>query len=251
MKRFGGIVFICIVLSSIVGCQSTYDLLRADPAPKTSFLPNEPKMKEMPPTFPMRMFWIDENTDFSNYERIIVSPVDSSHTLALRGWSSFNEVSAFDSYKMDLRYLSGYAQSSFGDAFAKNSSLSWKPGKLPGDKTAVLDLAIVQLVPTKSALNAIETVAGFFIPGVGLLAIFNSGEIAIEGKLKDAETGKVLCVFADREKDRAAVINIAGLQHYRHSENAIDEWSRKLPEIIASKNRDEIWTRSPITLVDW
>jgi hypothetical protein len=53
-----------------------------------------------------------------------------------------------------------------------------------GPDTLSLELALVQIVPSKADLNVVENVVGFVIRPLGFLTVFNSGAAAFEGKLK-------------------------------------------------------------------
>jgi hypothetical protein len=97
--------------------------------------------------------------------------------------------------------------------------------------TVVLELAIVELVPTASAQNAAASVAGLFVPGGGLLGIGASGSIAIEGRITDSATGEILVEFADRAKDKAAPVDLAGFKWYSRSKENIDDWAKQFAEL--------------------
>lgn len=243
--------FFVLTIFLISGCQTTYDLLRADPAPQTKFLPSKPELSEMESTFPFRKMWIDKTADWKDYTKIIILPVSTKNLFDISWWGKFNEVKTVNNQADESQYFARFIQLSFRNALKNDPSHRFKEVSSAGEDTVILELAIVKVVPSKSSLTIIETVAGFFIPGVGLLTIFNSGEIAIEGKVTDAQTGRPLMLFADREKDRAAIINLAGLQWYKSSENNVDCWSEKFIEIMNTSDYEDIWIRCPVTLIDW
>ena len=254
LLKTGKILLAIFFLSFILllsGCQTTYDLLRADPAPQTKFLPKEPKLREMEATFPFRKMWMDKNADWKNYTKIMILPVSTRNLFEQSWWNMFNEVNTINSAIEDHQYFAAYIESSFRDALKQDPSHKFKEVSSPGPGTVILEMALVKFVPTKSLLTIVETVGGFFAPGVGLLAIFNSGEIVIEGKITDAQTGRTLMLFADREKDRAAIINIAGLQWYKPSENNVDCWSENFVEIMNTHHYKDVWIKCPITIIDW
>lgn len=233
------------------GCSTFYDLARADAEPATAFLPDKTKLQDMDPMFPYRKMYASRKAEWKKYDKIVVKAVINKDAFSKNKWQSFNESGVFSSRAEELRYYSRYMENSFKNEIQYDSLKRFRLVGEPGANTAMLELSLTQIVPTKASLTAAETVAGFFIPGVGLLTIFNSGEVAFEGKMTDSQTGEVIAMFADREKDRTAIINIASFTWYKNSENTIDDWSGKFIGIINADNMLEVQARCPFTLVDW
>lgn len=241
-------LILLLILSS--GCNSFYDVLRATPAPQTSFLPSQPKLSEMPPTFPFRKMWFNPAIDINRYKQMVISKVRTEHVINKITWDRVSETEIFNSRAKECIYFAGYIENSFKNAVFTDPKRRFQLSLNPNAQTVVLELSLVQVVPSKSFLNIFETVVGFIVPGFSLLTMFNAGEIAIEGKLKDATSGTLICMFADREKDRLAIIDIAGLKWYRHSQNNINDWSREFVLILNSKNRLNVKRRFPITFFE-
>ncbi len=249
-RRSAALLILILLTVLTSGCNSFYDALRAEPAPQTSFLPAQPKLSEMPPTFPFRKMWINPAVDMNRYRKIMISKVSTEHVLAKIPWNRVNESELFNTRAKECLYFAGYIENSFRAAVSADPEKRFQLSQKPDAQTLVLELSLVQVVPSKSFLNVFETVVGFIVPGFSLLTMFNAGEIAIEGKLKDAETGTLICMFADREKDRPTIINVAGLKWYRHSQININEWSREFVLILSSKNRLSVKRRFPITFFE-
>jgi len=245
------IIFILTPLFSGTGCQSVYKLCRAEPAPLTGFLPDQARLREMGPAFPFQKMWFNPGVDRKKYDQLMLRRVNRKYVLDQNVWQNLHEAEAFQNRAQECDYIAAYLEESFKAAVRADPRRRFQLVNQPGPRTLVLELALVQVVPTKSALTAIEIVAGFLVPGLGLLTIFNSGEIAIEGKLTEARGGRLVGMFADRAKDRAALINLAGFTWYKNSENNIDEWSAKLVEILATRRYQEVETRCPLTLIEW
>ncbi|MFZ2657750.1 MAG: DUF3313 family protein [Victivallales bacterium] len=238
-----------LILSS--GCSSFYEVLRAAPARQTSFLPQRPKLCEMPPAFPFRKMWVNPAIDINRYRKMMISKVSTGHVISRDPWDRVNESEMFNARAKECAYCARYIENSFRAAVAADPKRRFQLTSSPDAQTIVLELSLVQIVPSKSFLNFVESIAGFFVPGLSLLAIFNSGEIAIEGKLKDARSGTLICMFAEREKDRLAIFDIAGLRWYKHTQNNIDAWSREFVLILNSRKNDDVTHRFPMALVDW
>ena len=85
-------LFILISLMLLTsGCSSFYDAIRATPAPQTSFLPAQPKLKEMPPTFPFHKMWFNPSIDMNKYNKIMISKVNTGYVLDKIPWDRMNE----------------------------------------------------------------------------------------------------------------------------------------------------------------
>ncbi|HCE45127.1 MAG TPA: hypothetical protein DET40_16420 [Lentisphaeria bacterium] len=250
-SKYTKMLVLVFLLSLSFGCNSYYHVLRAEPARQTSFLPQQPKLREMPPTFPFRRFWFNPAVDISKYSKMMISKVSTEHVISKNPWERVNESEMFYARAKECTYCARYIQYSFRNAVAGDPRKRFQLTSTPDAQTIVLELSLVQIVPSKSFFNVVESVAGFFVPGVGLLTFFNSGEIAIEGRLKDAESGTLVCMFAEREKDRIAIFDAAGLWWYRHTQNNIDDWGREFVLILNSKKRTDVRHRLPMVLVDW
>ena len=254
ISRFSLLLCIVSLAGIATSCRSTYDFMRASPAEVTNFIPESPKLQDQDPRFPFRKMWIANLGDLSQYKKIYIAPVDTRHIFDKNWWAAFNEQEAFKGEKEALDWMSGYMRTSFRNAvfddpkkrFVLLNSRSDSPDSL------VLELALIELIPSKATLNTVETIVGFIIPGVGLLTIFNSGSVAIEGKLTDASNGKIICLFADRESDRASVINIAGFSWFRHSEIIVNCWASDFVEVMnAGSDPWKVEARFPFTLVEY
>lgn len=161
-----------------------------------------------------------------------------------------SETEIFNTRVKECNYFARYIENSFKTAVLNDPKKRFLISTGQDTETMVLELSLVQVVPSKSFLNIFESIVGFIVPGFGLLTVFNSGEVAIEGKLKDAGNGTLICMFADREKDRPAVINVAGLKWYKHSQNNINAWSSEFVLILNSRNYLDVRKRFPMTFFE-
>ena len=109
-----------------------------------------------------------------------------------------------------------------------------------GDKTLILELAIVQLVPAKAVLNAIGYVT--WVPTVVALGgsaatgsqDTGKGVVAIEGRIRDGKTGEITGMFADREHPPTAIVDLKALNWWAPAKTIVDQWARQL---VALANR--------------
>ncbi len=233
------------------GCSTMYDWLRANPAPSTTFLEGTPKQEMQTPDFPFRMMWIDKSVDLSKYRKIIIPPVTTKFLMDYNMWEKMNvESVAGDTNKAALE-ISGYMRFCFENAVIYDQTRRFKLVDDPGPDTLKLELALVQLIPSKAELNIAETVVGIFIWPVALLTAFNSGFTAFEGILRDSQTGKVICTIADREMDEMAILNRPGFQYYGNARYFIERWSQQFIDLMNSKDFTKLKTDFPAKLIVW
>ncbi len=96
-----------------------------------------------------------------------------------------------------------------------------------------LQLALTEFTPTSPAGNVIKTAAGFVIGPFSLLASpWVKGTIAIEGQLRDPETGRVVFQFADREGDPFTIVSVRDFQSAAWAEIIISRWAEQFAAAV-------------------
>ena len=250
MRILFNILFLALMLP-VAGCSTMYDWFRANPAPQTSFLDGSGNLVDQSPDFPFRRIWIDKDTDLKKYREIIVAPVSTNNLMETSGWDKVHGRSVVGNTKEDSADIAKYMYDSFRKALYNDPGKRFIIVDKPGQDTLKLELALVQLVPSKADLNVVENVVGFVIWPVGFLTVFNSGSTAFEGILRDAQTGKVVCSFVDRETDEPAVVNLPGFTYYGNSRYFIDRWSRQFVDFMNAKDYGKLKTDFPLKLIVW
>jgi len=118
----------------------------------------------------------------------------------------------------------------------------------PGPDTFVLELALVEVVPTDAVLNVIGTAAGFLVRGTGVVRYAATGSIAIEGILRDGATNQSLLEFKDREIDKNSAFSLKDFQEYAHIRQSIDDWASQYAELSATPLDHTVDDSAPFTL---
>jgi len=249
MKFFRIALVAFFLITFLTACESTYELMQADPIPPTSFLPHHELLQNQSATFPFNRFWHRPGTKWDRFKKIRIEPVNIEHMLKDGWWQKINEEKVFEMQK-DCASIGEYMREAFIRELEKD------PGNIPqvvetvDAETLVVKLALVQLVPTKAFFNSVGAVVGFFVPGASLINIVNAGCVGMEGKVIDGKTGEVLVMFTDREKDDVAIINLNDFTWYGHSRHIIDEWARQFSELaVAPDDADDIKKPFPISLI--
>ncbi len=238
------------ILSALLlcSCESAYEVMRADLMQPTTFLPDHDLLREQKASFPFRLMWRDTETDWFKYAKFKFEPVDASQLSEASWWEKITQGNA-TKMKQDIPELSAYMRSSFARSLKAASNYQLHETDSIDERTAVVRLAIVQLVPTKAFFNAVGTTVGFFIPGASFANMANAGSIAMECKVFDGKTGKLILMLSDREKDETAIIDINSYTWYGHAKEIIDGWAKGFAELAVKKDPDRVKKDFPINII--
>ncbi|MCK5536058.1 MAG: DUF3313 family protein, partial [Bacteroidales bacterium] len=58
--------------------------------------------------------------------------------------------------------------------------------------------------------------------------------VAVEGRIRDGVTKKVIATFADRKKQRTTFFNLKDFSSYGNPKQLIDEWAEQIIEVLDS-----------------
>lgn len=120
-----------------------------------------------------------------------------------------------------------------------------------GPGVLVLELALVELVPSKAFWNVSATAAGFVVPGAGFLSAAGRGSIAIEGRGRDGATNEIIATFKDRRTDKIAPVNLGSYTWYHGAEGNIGDWAAEFAELLNTPPTNVVKRPSPVTLKVW
>jgi hypothetical protein len=214
----------------------------ATQAPDSGFLEHSERMtKDQGMPF-QRTYW-NKAYDSRAYTELYVAPVNTDYIMAQSFWEKANVASVDPAQaKKDIATVAEYTRQSFTRAAADdpNHRFTVVEKDKVGKQTLILELALVQLVPSKAVLNAIGYVT--WIPtavAIGSSTATGSqdtgkGVVAIEGRVRDGATGEILGMFADREHPATAIIDLKALNWWAPAKAIVDNWSKQL---IALANR--------------
>ncbi len=243
----------------LTGCNSTYKFFRTAPPKKyTSFLPRHDILKAEPASFPFRRFWEQPNINWRKYQYIYVAPVDVSHLLPETTWEKANIRSLTrEQFERGMRQINAdaieigrYMRQRFIKTLKKNSRrlrLTVMPDAFPG--CLIVKLSLVKIVPTKVFLNAGGIVANIFMPGSGVVANMASpGLVGFEGMVME-DSGRVLMMFAEQDRNRMTLIDIDGLTWYSHAKYIINVWSEDLCNLLKNPDYRKVKTSFPARFI--
>ena len=117
----------------------------------------------------------------------------------------------------------------------------------------VLEVAIIEVVPSKVLLNALGY-APFFV-GTGITVVRtlanDKSTVAFEARVRDAATGEVVALAADREAEQFTPVDLRGLIWYSDAEGIIDDWSHQFVTIANAKPGEKIEASARFRLLPW
>jgi len=223
--------------------------MKAAPSTGGGFVPVAKMQQD--PAFPFDKAWIQDGIDWQGYRTIYVKPVDTQYLLKSNWWQQNLRQGQINK---DAQTVALYMQQRFKDAFRNDPQRRFRVVESPGPDSVTLELALTELVPS----NVVMEAAAMAAPGGSGLAAtaldYATGAlstVAFEARVKDAKTGKVLAMFADREQPKLNPVDLKQLTWYAEANEAIDDWADESVK-VANKRPNEIVSRAaPFSLKPW
>jgi hypothetical protein len=251
MTNIPKLIIIISIFLLLISC-------KAVKAPDAGFIKNPERMYE-DPNLPFHKVWFYRYFNLMNYSRIIINPVKLRYLLAQGDVESQNIRNYLEYKDKDDKYAADYFRNTLINAFNSMPDNRFKVVNSRGYGTLMLDIAIVEIVPTKVSMNSVSGVLMFVPFGPVFLSaaftlislpikaalggMFESGfksYIAFEAVLKDAMTGKVLAAYADRESQKATLISFKDYTYFAHIRGIIDEWGQQTVRMLNRKGNETI-----------
>lgn len=204
----------------------------------TGFL-EDPQRMTSSDKYPFNRQWFDTTIDWSKYHHVYIPPVNIDHLKHLSWWQ---KASLDTDIKASAEQFALYTRNQFIEAFNQSNG-RFSVVNAPGPDVLVIEVAIVELVPTKAWLNTIEFGA--------MLMAFDKGFTAIESRMRDGGTGQVVATLADGESGRATVFSTADFSWWGHSKNTIEYLAKTFEEVLADGWQGRVSSRSSFALITW
>jgi len=233
----------CLWIAASVGCKAT----AAAPA---GFVDASRLKKDE--TLPFHGAWRNPARDLTYYDKIWIAPVDTSHLLKMDLWKE-GEAGASGQLAEDVEEIAVKAREYLTQVFKEPpegvESRFTVVDDSKGAKTIRLEIAIVEIVPSKTILEA----ASWALPyGTGiLLAPINTSTAAMEGRFSDANSGQVILAFADREGEQLRPVDLGGFTWYTHARGIMKDWARQLVEVANQKPGEKVKDTKFYTIKPW
>ncbi len=232
---------LCILTIALVGCKTT-------PVADSGFV-EEPDMMKETEFLPFHRAWKDEKINFKKYTKIMVAPIFTKAQLDKSWIEKSNLYHYLGKDEKDLAAFADYTTEALKKAVQKDEKFSLV--NKPDPNTIILELALVKVVAGKPVIKGTSNVSSvaspiltatplaFIIIPVKFVAKSTmdspmDSSVAIEGRIRDATTKKVIATFADRKKQKTAFFNLKDFSAYGNPKQLVDEWAEQIIEVLNS-----------------
>ena len=225
---------------------------KTKPAEDSGFLPQSQLLKEQRERAPFDRVWIKNGFKKESCKALIIAPVNTGYLLKNTGWAAANPASLI--LDQSAKDLATFTRDTFVKAFNNDPRHRFPIVSRPGPGVVVLELAIVELVPSHAVISAVGLIAPFAQAPALAVASKIAGKgtsVAIEGRLRDSVTGEVLMMFADREEPPFRIISLKAITWYGDAEDSIETWSKQLVELANTPKTKKVEDASNFTLLPW
>ncbi len=230
------IAFIVAIFSVLSGCAS-----QVKPAQDSGYLTGSEILQENRERFPFQKVWVNQETDkdYQSYKKIYVAPVNTSY-LDNMEWFKMLSEDGMTAIHNEADRLAVYLQNRLIYELENSQGADFtviKTKKNIDSDTAILEFALVELIPSPAQVNRFTSVAGFFIPFLGTASslVVEDGSIAIEAKMTNYTGEESLLLFADREEDKSAIlVDVNDLGYFKHAEKHIETWAYQYALLLST-----------------
>ena len=223
---------------------------RAAPAPSAGFA--DPSVLKHDPAIPFNKFWRKPAVDWKSYDTIYVADVNTAYMLKMTDWQKGERKADIE---RDVRYLASYQHDSIVKAFRNDPKHRFRVVDIPThDRRAlVLEVALIEIVPSKVILNALEFAPYYVGDGLTVVRTLanDKSSAAFEARVRDASTGKIVMQAADREDEQFAIVDVRGLTWYGDVRGIIDDWSKQFVQIADKAPGEKIAASPTFRLLPW
>jgi hypothetical protein len=233
-----------LISTMLIGC-------RAAPAPSVGFA-DPTILKTSDPTVPFDRFWHKPGVEWKNYNKIYIADVNTSYMLKMTKWQ---EGERKEDIEKDVKMLATYTRNSLVKAFREDPNHRFQVVDSPttDPHALVFEMALIEVVPSKVLLNVLGYAPFYVGTAISVVrgAAKDKSSAAFESRTRDAATGEILILAADRESEQYAPVDLRGLTWYSDIDGIIDEWSKQFVHVANQKPGEKIKASDTFRLLPW
>lgn len=238
-----------LLSTALTGCK----LLETKEAPDSGFNPQTTATKNTRAAF-LQEVWISpayQGTPVGQkFKSVYFAPVNTQYMARQTWWQAQTPLRQSD-LAQDTKKIATQLRHEFISAVANHPAHKMKLALTPGPDTLVIELALVELVPSKAFWNAASTAAGFAVPGAGYLSMAGRGSIAIEGRARNGADNSIIATFKDRRTDKVAPVNLGKYTWYHGAGQNISDWAAEFASLLNTAPDQTIQRTGRVTLKPW
>jgi hypothetical protein len=226
-----------VLVAALIWCGCSH------PAPDAGFI-TTPSLLQPDKMLPFDAVWGKDGIDLRAYKKIYVAPVDVTYLLKMSWWDKFTISQAIPSKSAQAQStkLAEYMRNSVIRVFKDDKTHGYQVLDQPDKETLMIELALVEIVPTKVWLNSVSYV---------IAGALDTGATAMEGRFRDSASAEVVFSFKDKRAGPYSIVNIKDLTPYGHAKGTIDDWANELEEVCGRSPDQVISSPFPFTLKPW
>lgn len=227
----------------------------------TDFLGDDAERMTEQDDYPFHNVWFAPEWNSPDRKTIYIAPVDTAQVQNTDWWKEAeeeaeddDEIEEFNEVKEDLLELGEFTREEFQNAFREDDEKRFTVVDAPQDDSLIFELALVFVVPNNASLGALGLAATVVMAPFGLAIAAKEtakGGAAIEGRLKNAESGEIVGMFSDREQGKFAPINTIRATRFGEIHKVIREWSEQWVKIANLPAGENVRDTKPFTLQIW
>jgi hypothetical protein len=225
---------------------------KAKPAAEPSgFLAQNAKLEKQE-LYPFHKVWFSPKWNDPGYRSLVVQPVNTEFVKQSSWWSKANLKGG--KMEEDLAELAEYTRNEFAKKFREDDEKRFTVVDEARSDSLVLELALVDVIPNKASLGALGLAATVVAaPAGAAIAAKESakGSVAIEGRFRDARSGEVVAMWADREAGKFGPINLRRATWYGEAHKIIQEWADQWVRIANAEPGEKVKDTRTFTLMPW
>jgi hypothetical protein len=246
-------LLVCVVgilsgCSSIQSVSNEAKALAVTPAPDAGFIA-QPERQTQVSYLPFQKVWIDPNFNKSNYEELVVAPVNTQYMLKMDWLHDMSSASWMGNVQNDINELAQYFHDTVVKEFNNDPNQRFLVIDSPAQhkkKALRLELALIEIDPSMPVLHALSWAGP---PGTGTAAgIVNQRRAAFEGRLRDLKTNKIVATFADRNMQDVGPLDLTRLTWYGPAKGIMDNWAKEFVKVANRKPGEVVNAPTPFTL---
>jgi len=223
---------------------------------RSPFLEHADQMINQPERSPFMLTWVADREQFDelkqSYNAIYIAPIITTYL-------EQDPKKPLKQESIDRATASLYK--AFINAVKSDWDNHFSVADQPGPNTFTLELALIKLQPTNNAVNIVQNIAGFFVPGgIAVTAASNmagaavaheiaKGHVAIALKVRDGVTGELYAQAYDERADRAALLlNTADFTVWGNARLIFKNWASEFTKVMNSNSSKRVLKAVPLTL---
>lgn len=257
-RALAALALVSSLTFALSGCatmrRAEHNVLAADPARDAGFLADPGWLAPNVERAPFDRIWISRAPrGWRSFAKLYIAPVDMGHVIETNLWERFNLLRRREVDEVDLPRLASELHDRIEEEFRvdplQRFEVLSRPDEIDED-TAILEVALVELVPNKAVLGVIGLAAWgapleIGIPVAAATSFIAHGSIAMEARVRDGGSGRVVAMFADRETGKARIIDLRSLTWYGNARETLGDWAEAL-FAVANTPPDEKVRHSPL-----